>query len=70
MKCKLVNENFQDNYVENLIRARGGDPSLVLCPERGALNDPNLLCEIERAAHIYIELLRNPNTKRFALIVD
>ena len=70
MKCVLVNENFDNNFVENLIRARGGDPQKVLYPTVSALNDPELLCNIELAAHMYIELLRNVNTKRFALIVD
>lgn len=70
MKCVLVNENFDNNFVENLIRARDGDPQKVLYPTVSALNDPELLCNIELAAHMYIELLRNVNTKKFALIVD
>ena len=69
MKCKLANENFQRDYLNSLLRARGIDIESVLYPRPSQLSDPSKLKNIEKGALLYLDKLYNSD-KPFALVVD
>ena len=69
MKCQLVNENFQNDYMDALLRARGvASPSSILTPSRSALLDCRLLSNIEEGAQLYKEKVLNG--ERIVICVD
>ena len=48
MKVNLVNDNYTENYLQNLLRARGvTDINKYLHPDISCLNDPLNLDNIE-----------------------
>lgn len=56
MKVNLINENWQQDYLKNLLAARGiDDLELYLNPPATVLNDPHNLTNIEKG----INLLQN-----------
>ena len=68
MKCKLANENFQSDYLNSLLRARGIDIESVLNPKPNQLNDPSKLKNIDEGAELYLNKVNS--NKYFALVVD
>ena len=69
MKCQLVNENFQNNYMDALLRARGVVcPPSILAPERSQLNNALLLENIKEGARLYKEKVTNG--ERIVICVD
>lgn len=70
MKVKLINENFQSNYLENLLAARGiKDVEHYIHPTNQNLNDPGLLDNIDNGAILFKKVLEKENSTIF-LIVD
>ena len=69
MKYKLVNENFKNNYGEQLLRSRGvEDVSLFLNPDISCLQDPEALNNIEIGASLLDDVLVSKG--RILLVVD
>lgn len=70
MKVKLENENFQSNYLTNLLTARGvTDLNAYLEPTAANLNEPHLLNNIEQGKKWLEETLRKSNSE-ILLVVD
>lgn len=69
MKYRLVNDNFKNNYGENLLKARGvEDVELFLHPDENCLQDPINLNNIEKGAKLLVETI---NAKgRILIVVD
>lgn len=63
MKYKLVNENFRDEYVANLLRARGvEDVESYMNPHEAMIQDPSALDNIESGAELLYETIsKNDN---------
>ena len=73
MKCNLVNENFSDNYIRNLMKSRGIDDfDDYVNPPPSALQSPLDLKDIGRAAALYLRIVLNdkPPYSRILIIVD
>ena len=69
MKAKLINDNFTENYIPNLLKFYGiEDIEEYLAPSADALQDPEALMNIAEAE----ELLRRTCEEKFKilLIVD
>lgn len=69
MKCKLVNKNFQSDYLNNLLRARNINIELIINPSQDQLNSPTKLKNIAAGAALYVDKVKN-GKKCIALIVD
>ena len=70
MKYTLVNPNYTENYIENLISYRGGDiHKLESCSIENSLESPSLLDNIEAAAELLLNSI-NRLDKKICLIVD
>ena len=70
MKVNLINENFTENYLDNLLKARGvTDIELYKNPKSICLNDPSLLDNIDIGA-IWFEETLNKENSHILLIVD
>lgn len=70
MKVNLVNENFKENYRENLLKARGiTDIEHYLNPTIDNLNDPFLLDNIQEGVLLLEATLCAENSK-ILLVVD
>lgn len=70
MKTKLVNENFKENYLSNLLVARGvEDVEKYIKPTSDYLLDPSLLKNIAIASALYLRVVLQPRS-RILLIVD
>jgi len=70
MKVNLVNENFQSNYLKELLTARGvTDIEKYLHPDASCLNDPLNLDNIKTGA-IWLEETLNKENSHILLIVD
>ena len=70
MKVTLVNENFKNDYLNNLLRARGvTDLDEFLNPTVKSLTDPARLCNIINARRILDYTLTARNTK-ILIVVD
>lgn len=70
MKCRLVNTNFRDEYITNILRARGvEDIEAYLSPNINYLQSPLGLKNIEQAAALYLRItaMEHPN---ILIIVD
>ena len=73
MDVKLVNPNFESNYVENLLRARGvGSIEDYVDPQPYELQDPKDLKNIGIGAALYNRIVLNdkPPYSRILLIID
>ena len=69
MKCKLVNENFKEEVLNNLLRARGiAHPDIYLNPQRFSLQDPDDLDNIDKAAELLFDIL--DNGKKIWMVAD
>lgn len=69
MKCQLVNENFESDYVDSLLRARGVvDTMSIKSPTRDLLLDPTLLSKVQEGAELYIDKVKNGS--HFVICVD
>lgn len=64
MKYNLVNENFQDNYVERLIESRGGDYNKLLNIGPESLNSPDLLDNIEKGVNLFLTKIKANDSKK------
>ena len=68
MKVRLVNENFTDDYVNNLLTARGiQNVQDYFKPDETYLNSPSLLKNIRTAAALYLRTIQEGN---ILIIVD
>ena len=73
MKCNLVNENFRNNYAENLLKARGvADVQAFMEPRAEFVQSPHDLKNIGMAAAMYLRIVMNdqPPYSRILIIVD
>lgn len=72
MKTRLVNENFQSNYIDNLLVARGvSDLDKFMDPTIDCLQSPNDLKNIGMAAALYLRIvLAEAPYSRVLIIVD
>ena len=73
MKCNLVNENFTNEYLVNLLKARGvEDIDAYMNPTADYLQSPNDLKNIGMAAAMYLRIVLNdqPSYSRILIIVD
>lgn len=60
MKINLINENFQEDYVNNLLRARGvEDLDAYLHPKAEYLQSPTAFKNIQLAAALYTRVVMN-----------
>lgn len=70
MKWNLVNENFKNNYCENLLKSRGvKDIEVFLNPNLSCVNSPSLLSNINQGAELLYNVLQNDASK-ILIIVD
>jgi len=70
MKVELINENFKDNYLFNLLNARGVENiNAYLNPKDYLLNDFKLLKNIDEGIELLDEILNKDNSKIF-LVID
>jgi Single-stranded DNA-specific exonuclease len=70
MRTKLVNENFSENYLENLLKARGiNNIAEYKNPTEDYLQSPSDLKNIGQAAALYTRIVLQPNP-RILVIVD
>lgn len=73
MKTKLVNLNYSDNYVTNLLASRGvTDIDAFFNPPKSALQSPSDLKNIGMAAALYLRIVLKdePPYSRILIIVD
>lgn len=69
MKTKLVNPNFKEKYVLNLLRARGiHDPDEYIEPTEECLQTPSDLENIERAEKLLKKIIKS--RQKILIIVD
>ena len=70
MKVNLVNENFKENYLYNLLAARGvTNIELYLNPNESCLNDPSLFDNIKEGVELLDSVLNKENSN-ILLVVD
>ncbi len=70
MKVNLINENWQQDYLKNLLAARGiSDLELYLNPPATALSDPHNLTNIEKGVNLLQEILQKENST-ILIVVD
>ena len=70
MKVNLVNENFEHDYLKQLLAARGvTDIEKYLHPDISCLNDPLNLDNIKTGV-IWLEETLNKKNSHILLIVD
>lgn len=70
MKVKLINENFKENYLSNLLHARGiKDIEQYLNPTEDCLNSPSLLNNIEKGYSLLKQILNKENSN-ILIVVD
>ena len=73
MKINLINENYDSDYVANLLRARGvKDVDAYFNPTRDYLQEPTDLKNIRLAAALYTRIVLNdkPPYSRVLIVVD
>lgn len=69
MKINLINENFNDNYVANLLKARGvANVEDYFKPTEKYLQSPDALKNIRLAAALYTRIVNNGG--RILIVVD
>ena len=70
MKINLVNENYTDNYLTNLLTARGiTNITKYLHPDITCLNEPTLLNNIDNGMRLLDNILNKENSN-ILLVVD
>ena len=70
MKVNLVNENFTEDYLVNLLRARGvNDVNQYLTPDESCLNSPFFLNNIKNG-FLLLESILNLEDSKILLVVD
>ena len=70
MKINLVNENFESNYLENLLAARGvTDINKYIHPDAACLHDPSLFDNIRKGAALLKQTIDKENSL-ILIIVD
>ncbi len=70
MKCNLVNENFQSDYINNLLRARGvTDIDGFIHPNKSALQDPIALKNIDIGIALFMRIVNTGNS-HILIIID
>ena len=70
MKVNLINENWQQDYLKNLLAARGiDDLELYLNPPATVLNDPHNLTNIEKGINLLQNTLQKENST-ILIVVD
>lgn len=70
MKCRLVNTNFRENYIQNLLQTRGiEDIESYLTPNIKYLQSPAYLKNIDIAAALYLRIMMLPHPN-ILIIVD
>ena len=70
MKIKLVNENFQQDYLQNLLAARGvKDIEDFLQPTDKYLLEPQLLDNINQGA-LWLEDTLSKENSKILIVVD
>lgn len=70
MKCRLVNTNFRENYIQNLLQTRGiEDIESYLTPNIKYLQSPAYLKNIDIAAALYLRIMMLPRPN-ILIIVD
>lgn len=71
MKTRLVNENFKNNYVDNLLRANGvKNPQEYYTPSQSFLAHPSKLENIHQAAELLIEIMEHEGNVLLVLDCD
>ena len=69
MKFNLINENFNNDYVRNLLHARGiADMESYITPTKEYLQDPKALKNIAAGAALYLRVVTNGG--RVLIVVD
>lgn len=69
MQIKLINPNYTDNYLENLLSYRGvKNLNTFLNPSPNELEEPELLDNIEEGYQLYIDTIKRKGN--IALVVD
>lgn len=69
MKYKLVNENFKENYGENILKARGiKDVNHFMAADVMEIANPNLLENIDKGAKLLMDVLNSNG--RILIVVD
>ena len=71
MKCRLVNENFKSNYVDQLLKSRGIEsPAAYYEPTEDFLAPPHFLglAEVQMGAALIDEAIKNK--KKILIVVD
>ena len=70
MKYTLVNPNYMENYVDNLIEYRGGNlNAMKMCSLEDGLEPPEHLDNIEQGATLFLNSITKENSK-ICIIVD
>ena len=70
MKVKLVNENFQQDYLQNLLATRGvKDVKDFLQPTDKYLLEPRLLDNIDQGV-LWLEETLNKENSKILIVVD
>lgn len=70
MKVNLINENFDSNYLANLLRARGVvNVEDFLQPTDKYLSDPMFLDNINQGA-LWLEETLNKEDSKILIVVD
>lgn len=70
MKYTLVNPNYMENYVDNLIEYRGGNlNAMKMCSLEDGLEPPEHLDNIEQGAALFLNSITKENSK-ICIIVD
>ena len=63
MKTRLINPNFKENYVLNLLQSRGiNDPNEYIEPTDKCLQTPADLENIDRAEALLKEIVKSKNS--------
>lgn len=70
MKVKLVNENFREDYLKNLLKTRGvNDLEAFLDPPATCLSDPILFDNIKEGV-LLLEKILNKEDSKILIVVD
>ena len=69
MKYNLVNENFKENYGENILKARGiNDVNYFMAADGKDIAHPSLLNNIKKGAELFMSVLNSDG--RVLIVVD
>lgn len=70
MKYTLVNKNYREDYVKNLVNERGGDYNKLIHANKNDIAPPNLLDNIEEGAALFKQNVLWKDDKKIVLIRD